>query len=521
MRTTTAPIVAALLCCFAVFPARADVAGELRTFLGDRSGRIAVVDRLAGYKVFIFDLDTGELSKLSDEIACLSPLISPDGTRVVYHQNYNVYIHDIDDRAAPRTRVTEGYDPHWWVDSCDDEWIYYTTQSKSKEAGHWRKLFWPENNGVETYRIRLRDGKKEHVWDWKGSGGPSRDGMWIGSGYASVVLHDLMADRSYLLADEKQGCNPSMYPGADRVYLMHLATNHKTICYRDKDDNLLWYVKNPSGTVEWQFPEWSSHVDYATATAKEKSSFNSVWVIRISEIDGGTGEIRPGKQGMMKVLPTSGGHDWSEPHLWVAGKRTQALQTVGTFLLSPAALAFSTVEGEAEAPAPQSVAVKSCGFTGKMELELSSAGSPGQRAPTWLSVSTGNDDDGVLTNRVNAEGLAPGTYSATVKVRRRPSSGSYTVHLTVAEPDHGAGCAVAEGANDAPRVVLVLVLAVISSLLADGRHRRAQRLRLSAREPLRAAVADAPGVSSARLSGPGEPCASARGRTGCPSGSGP
>lgn len=307
------PLLLVLVLCLTP-AARADVAADLKSFLGGRGGKIVARDRALGDKLYLFDIDSGQLSKVSDDLDCRAPLISPDGTQLTWFQDDAIYVQDLG--SSTKKKVATGYDPHWWIDSSSDTWIYYTSAGSFSSSS--RKLWWPNNNGVKTYRIRLKDDKTEELWDWKGSGGPSPDGKYIGAGYATMILYDTAATKAHLLYDQTQGCNASMYPGSGKYLLMHLELPHDTFCYRDASDNRVWYALKPAGTEEWQNPEWSSDVDYATATAKETNTYYSTWVVKLSEIDGATGKIKSGSKGMLKVLETAGGHDWAEPYLWVA-----------------------------------------------------------------------------------------------------------------------------------------------------------------------------------------------------------
>jgi uncharacterized protein (TIGR03382 family) len=284
--------------------AGADGFDDLKVLLGGKNGKIVAHDQTDGNKIYLFDTADRSFAKLSEDIECYQPLISPDGTRVVYDRGGKVNIRPLDGSAA--AQIVDGYDGHWWVDDNDDEWIYYTTIGDFPDDTA-RKVWYPNNGkGIQTHRIRLRDNLDEFVFDWKCSAGPSRDGTHLGAAYSTMIIFEVATGTAYVVNGGNQGCNGSMSPD-NRYYLMHLELPHTTFCYRDRDDNRVWYIDCPAGTEEWQNPEFSTHPDFATATAKEDSGRYSVWVVKISTKE------------MIKVLDVADGSNWEEPHLWVEG----------------------------------------------------------------------------------------------------------------------------------------------------------------------------------------------------------
>jgi len=282
-----------------LIPTAAAQSADLRAFVGDRQATLVVLDRAEGGTMYVLSTEDGTLKKLSDEVAIQSPLLSHDGTRVVYNQSGNVYMQPLDGSA--RELVTEGSEGHWWRDGQGEAWIYYTTNAKEV------KLRWPDSKGVKTHRRRLSDGKDEWVIDWKVGGGASRDGRFVGAGYATVVLFDLQAGTEHLMYDkgQGQGCNPSMSPD-DSYLLMHLDLPHATFSIRDKDDRQVWSIETPAGAHEWQHPEWSTDGDFATATVEEDNGAYSVMAVRLSTKE------------TLKLLDASAdARDWTYPHLWI------------------------------------------------------------------------------------------------------------------------------------------------------------------------------------------------------------
>jgi hypothetical protein len=107
--------------------------------------------------------------------------------------------------------------------------------------------------------------------------------------------------------------------------------------------------------------------------------------------------------------------------------------------LSPSSLSFTAQQGSAS-PAEQSVAVSN---GGKGTLATVSATVTYVSGSDWLTVTPGGSDNSqTLDNSVTAAGLAPDTYSATVKVEASGATNSpqsYAVSLTVTEAPVEAG----------------------------------------------------------------------------------
>lgn len=277
----------------------------LRALLDGRPARLVARDHLNGDKIFALDVDSGVLFTLNDDLAAESPLLSPDGTRVVYQQGGSVYIAPFDGTA--RTLVTAGYDPHWWVAPQGDEWIYYTTRGDDLNGE--RTCYYPGCHGIETRRVRLRDQVDEFVLAWKGNGGLSRDGTHLGAGEATMIIFDLVANQQYFVNEGRNACNPSMSPD-NRYFLMHLTGTHQFFLFRDQQDNVVWQIKKPIDAEQWIEPEWSTDVDFATAASGESNGRASLCVVKIS-----TSEY-------IRVLDArSELHNWSQPHLWVGPRR--------------------------------------------------------------------------------------------------------------------------------------------------------------------------------------------------------
>ncbi|MBW2731579.1 MAG: hypothetical protein JRH20_04245 [Deltaproteobacteria bacterium] len=284
-------------------PSAADVLGY--------HGLLVALDHAEGDTLYVYDLTSGELRQLSDEIACRGAKISPDGTRVVYHQGGMLRRRAL--AGGPSEALVAGYDGHWWLDDAGEEWIYYTTMGDDPKDV-WRRVLWPQGLGITTRRRRLRDGRDEHVLDWKASGGPSPDGTHLAGGYATVVVFDAAQEPHFLNGGE-QGCNTSLSPDERYLLMFFPDLAHQRIAMVNIQDQLLWELSVPFGVVRWENPDWSNHPRFAVTSGLAGHGYASVYVVALPVVLDGS---PPQEQDLVQLLDArQGNHDWREPTLWV------------------------------------------------------------------------------------------------------------------------------------------------------------------------------------------------------------
>jgi hypothetical protein len=280
-----------------------------------------------------------------------SPLFSPDGSKLAYAGTFFgrpivSFVRQALPGAAEGWRVpvdTTGLvaaEPHWVEDS-GRTWIYFAT-----DPDH---VPWSERCkqlGGSTYRAELSgDSAMGNVeatgWPGAFKGGLSKDHKWAGTTFSPSVLYDTEAKNPVLLAGGAQQCNPSMnpYPAGSRHsdYLMILAfggtyhalggdvseEQHENLWIYNKDDRIVWRAKRPDESKyrQWQKPEWSTHPNYATATALYRVNTGTVikgdlYAVRIGDLaDQDEGALKEA-QGYFKIAE-GGFTESSYSHLWV------------------------------------------------------------------------------------------------------------------------------------------------------------------------------------------------------------
>ncbi len=433
---------------------------EARAFLGGRTGKIVYLKNLV-HQLYYLDFSDSVLTehKIADDYYCLSPMIHPDGSRIVYESNASIYIRNLQEKSAARYLVYAGIgksglslEPHWWINPANgDEYIIFCT-------GNIEDLTWPPRSG-QTYiqkidkKTNAAIGSPTTLLPFMMASGRSKNGLWGGTSHHSTGMYKFYADRvdsAFFSAKNWQdsggwgACNGSINPSSIPAHenrLMHLGSglgllggqpieNHKAIVIRSWDDkdlnSALWYVGIPgvrcnndsSGNVFWDHPEWSTDEDYFTAVGSkiiEGYTDADLYMGRVNM--SGDNQIR-------RVLKGDGLNHY--PHLWIKTGTTPARIQLGKTVLEFAALKRDTAN-----PAPDTIAVKNAGDGTLPALKIGAL-------PAWLKVN-------VLANGSNAPGLetlvdrtqvAPGTYTATVEVTygQLADSAAYTVKFKYSDP---------------------------------------------------------------------------------------
>ncbi|MBW1809883.1 MAG: hypothetical protein JRJ87_16930 [Deltaproteobacteria bacterium] len=399
-------------------------AQEVSDFLGGRSGRLVYIDKNENDKVYWIDLSDMSVSELSGDVAVSEPLISPDGTRVVYGVNNIISKWPGESSnnegdsfvrlfsGGSRTHVAgsavagkQAFSPHWWIDPANgDEYIVYMdyyekdTQASSGRAT-WKQLIvdnQPVGNPIKIL---------EHAFD----GGLSKDGTRVSEAYHYLHMahtSDLGGGNGSTISSRMDGgnqcCNASMSPD-NNYYVMHLRIDHEGCNVRDENDNLVTTIYKPSGAAEMQNPEYSTHSNYSTFTAE----FGSNYYIYIANVVSGAS---------LKIAEGN----FAVPHLWIASETP-------VMSLSPASLTFNAIAGGVN-PAGQMISISN---TGQGQLNNVSI----TENAAWLSVNTsGSGNAQTLTNDIDISGLAADSYTANVEVTCSNASNtpqSYVINLEV------------------------------------------------------------------------------------------
>lgn len=456
-------VLAALLSAGAVLGtgvhAAVDITGpEARAFLGGRTGKIAYLKGQLRQAYFI-DLGDSALveRKVSNDQYCWSPMIHPDGSRIVYESNAAIYIRPLVENTQERHLIYTGVplsnhslEPHWWIHpKTGEEYVIFTTGDVSD-------VEWPPQSG-ETFIQKVvgnePSGPLLTLLPFMMASGRSKNGMWGGTSHHSTGMYKLAPEKvekayvsgnNWIDSGGWGACNGSMNPTADPARqnrIMHLNSylelpggeifeNHKAIVIRSWDDKDLaspiWVMGIPgvrcnddkSGNLFWDHSEWSTDEGYFTAVGSKEIDVWTVSDIYIGRIDyGGNNQIR-------RVLAGGGVNVY--PHLWIKDGVAPA-----RIRLDKPALEFVTLKADSSGPAADTVRASNAGDGTLPALKTDSL-------PAWIRIAfAGNGTNEVkIIVSVDRAAAGLGDHSARVKVSygQAADTASFAVRLRYSDP---------------------------------------------------------------------------------------
>jgi len=289
-------------------------AQDLREFLGGQNGALAWVDGGGRIQILDFRPASPQVALLSEEMDCVNPVISPDGTRVVYSRGpangpKTIYLRSLSGGDAVRIGVG---DVGYW----NGESIVYCDWSEKDQNGADGKTY---RQALVAGTIDL-DGDPVEICGLAMDAGPNQDASWLGQVYENLGAYNVSSAAEYptekffliggAVADH-QTCNGSMAPDqSGRLMCLVIPHDYVRIFTHETAGDTFQETSRfllPAGMAEWEFPEWSTHPDYFTAVLRAADLKNRLFVVKVAE-----GELVP------EVLElTDEGGNASYSHLYV------------------------------------------------------------------------------------------------------------------------------------------------------------------------------------------------------------
>ncbi len=293
---------------------------ELKAFLDGRGGKVVWVD--AGRQVRLLDFTgpSARVELLSTDVDCVNPIISPDGTRVVYSTGNPggtkiLSVRNLDGSGDAETLGTG--DVGYWVQDTSGDFIVYADWSDKNDNGA----------SGNTYLQKLvtggttRDGGATLLHDRAMDGGVNADMSWLGQVYGQMYAYDVSHQVEYSYNDfvlldgavaDHQTCNGSMAPDSS-ARLMLLVIPHDWVRIfsfvpgASRFEETSRFVL-PERHSEWEFPDWSTDPAYFTAVLRQGGANLRLHLAKVA-----AGEVVPE---VLAVTPWDQNVTYS--HLWVA-----------------------------------------------------------------------------------------------------------------------------------------------------------------------------------------------------------
>lgn len=293
---------------------------QLDFFLDGRRGILVWVN--AGGQIEMLDFRSGspQVVTLVSDPDSVNPLISPDGTRVVYSQGLpngpkTIKVKPLQPTAS--AQIVGLGDIGFWHFGSGGEHVVYCDWSDKLQNGADGETF---RQQLVTGGVAL-DGTAEAIHDRAMDGGPNASLTWLGQVYDKLWAHDLANDVDYPTAKffqldgtaaDHQSCNGSMAPDSS-AQLMTLVIPHDWVriyAYDSVDDRFeeRSRFELPPGMVEWEFPEWSTDPGFFTAVLRKSDYRNRLFLLK----------VQPGDVVPDRVEITDDTADVSYGHLWLA-----------------------------------------------------------------------------------------------------------------------------------------------------------------------------------------------------------
>jgi hypothetical protein len=196
------------------------------------------------------------------------PSISPDGTRVVYHDGRDIYVCRLEEGGGGATRIGPGYDPRWWVHpQTGDEYIIYVSTRWENSANVRGETYIQR---IERGETRPSGGRDTLVHGFALRGGRSRDGRYMSTaqpGWLWVELHPTRTSDAFVaVIDRRSGGHCNVSTSQD-------PTHPNRFLWLDGPHRRLFYDPVTNASIpplapyrEFTYTEWSTHADYLTAS---------------------------------------------------------------------------------------------------------------------------------------------------------------------------------------------------------------------------------------------------------------
>ncbi|MBD3315419.1 MAG: hypothetical protein GF344_06500 [Chitinivibrionales bacterium] len=262
-----------------------------------------------------------------DNIFADSPLISPDGSYVTYflrsgNTPRGAYVQELSPDAEPVLVDENGGEPHWWKDSVGNVYIVYCDELlvENIAEGQGKTYRRPVTLGGSNPTI----GSAVELANVAMTGGLSRDGKFLCTGYYDAAFYDLESNNLIKINEGVQVCNPAISTDPNNPHEMLFLNfqgpqklngftqsieQHAAIIFADVNNAATNSVMSGDfGYSEWQDPDWSNHPNFIAALGMISTSTADGVIVDLEEKN----LLKLNRNG--NILDNT-----STPSLWVSG----------------------------------------------------------------------------------------------------------------------------------------------------------------------------------------------------------
>lgn len=196
------------------------------------------------------------------------PFISPDGTRVVYHDGSDIYVCRLEAGGPGATKIGPGYDPRWWAHpKTGDEYLIYVSTRWENSADVEGETYCQR---IETGGTRPVGERRVLVRDYALRGGRSRDGRYMSTAQPGWVWAELFPldteDALVRVIASRTGGHCNVSTSQDPAH-------PKRFLWLDGPHRKLFYDPSTEASIpplapyrEYTYTEWSTHGNFMTAS---------------------------------------------------------------------------------------------------------------------------------------------------------------------------------------------------------------------------------------------------------------
>ena len=264
---------------------------QVTGFIGSSTGKLVFVDNDDSARIKWIDIADSSLTvhTLSSDAGCNNVILHTDGDRLVYQRNGKVYARKLSGGGAVEIAtigtLRSGGCPFWYTQGGTDYVVYCDSTDKGSYGSG------------DTYQQQMsginKSGSRTTICSSGAyDGGRTGNGTWLCEAYGGIHAYNIGSGKTYSTfyksdgSAEGQCCNAARVPDStNRMLTLVLPHTYFRVWQFDSGQDRWEEAKTftkPSGTDEWQTPEWSTSSSFITATGKDSGGKYDLYMVKYS-----------------------------------------------------------------------------------------------------------------------------------------------------------------------------------------------------------------------------------------------